>query len=117
MDERLVAVEQTMSTAQDVTLQPSFDRMLAQHLHHASVGSKLAAVAVLREVLCQPDLLGDFINRLESVGLRFIRSEDAKAVHVQPHYFPDEIAERRDIPGRGCAGFFDLNCGSAEIRH
>src|SRR5208282_2038550 len=107
--ERLIAVEQTVPATQDITLQPPFDGMLAQHLHHASIRRELAAVSVLWEILCQPDLLGDLVNSFESVGLGFIWPEDAKAVHVPPHHFPQEIAERRDVPGQSCAGFFDFD--------
>src|SRR5208282_1026599 len=106
-----------MPAAQNVTLQPSFDGMLAEYLHYAAIWSELTAVSVLREVLCQPDLFGDFINRFESVGLRFIRPEDAEAVHVQPHHFPQEIAESGHIPGQGCAGFFNLDRRSSKIGH
>jgi hypothetical protein len=98
-----------MPAAQNVTLQPSFDGMLAEYLHYPPIWSKLTAVSVLGEVLSEPDLLGDFINRLESVGLRFIRPEDAEAVHVPPHHFAQEIAECRDVPGQSCAGFLDFD--------
>src|SRR5713101_8397560 len=91
--------------------------MLAQYLHYAAIRSEFAAVSVLMEVLCKPDLLGDFIDRLESIGLRFIRSEDAEAVHVPPHHFPQEIAECRDVPGQSCAGFFDFDPGAPKIGH
>src|SRR5271156_2913835 len=98
-----------MPAAQNVTLQPSFDGMLAEHLHYAAIWSKLTTSSVLWEILCQPDLLGDLVNSFESVGLGFIRPEDAEAVHVPPHHFPQEIAERRDVPGQSCAGFFDFD--------
>ena len=51
MDERLIAVDQTVPAAQKVALQPPFDGVLAEHLHDAAFGSEFAAVGVLREVL------------------------------------------------------------------
>src|SRR5271166_6717976 len=106
-----------MPAAQNVTFQPSFDGMLAEYLHYSAIWSELTSVSVLREVLSEPDLLGDFINRLESVGLRFIRPEDAEAVHVPSHHFPQEIAECRDVPGQSCAGFFDFDRRAPKIGH
>src|SRR5271170_1990862 len=91
--------------------------MLAEYLHYAPVWRKFTAISVLGEVLSEPDLLGDLVNGFESVGLSFIRSEDAKAIHVPPHHFPQEIAECRDVPGEGCAGFFYLDRRAPEVGH
>jgi len=38
--------------------------VLAEHLHDPAFGSQIAAVGVLREILCQPHLLGDIVERL-----------------------------------------------------
>src|SRR5271155_567660 len=106
-----------MPTAQNVALEPSFDGMLAEYLHYAAIWSKLTAVSVLGEVRSEPDLLGDLVNCFEPVGLRFIRPEDAEAVHVPPHHFAQEIAERRDVPGQSCARFFDLDRRAPKVGH
>ncbi len=117
VDERLVAVDETVPAAQQVTLQPAFDGVLAEHLHDAAVRGQFAAVRVLREILPQPDLLADFVDRLELVRLRLVRAEDAEVVHVQPHDFAQEVAEGGDVAGQGRAGFLDLDGGIAEVGH
>ena len=48
-DERLVAVEQPVAPGEKISLQPALASMLAQHLHHASLG---------REELIDLDRLG-----------------------------------------------------------
>ena len=106
-----------MPAAQQVAFQPAFDGVLAEHLHDAAFGRQIAAVGILREVLCQPHLLGDIVEGLQPVGLRLVRPEDAEVVHVQPHDFAQEIAEGGDVAGQGCAGFLDLDGGVAEVRH
>jgi hypothetical protein len=57
VDERLIAVDETVPTAQDVTLQPSFHGVLTEHLHDPALKGQLASVGVLRKVLPQPDFL------------------------------------------------------------
>ena len=117
VNERLIAVDQAMPAAQNITLQPPFHGVLAEHLHDAAVRGKLAAVGVFREVLAEPDLLADFIDGLELVGLRLVRPEDAEVLHVLPHHFAKEVAEGGDVAGQGRAGFLDFDGGVAEIRH
>src|SRR5271155_3671005 len=106
-----------MPPAQNVALKPSFDGMLADFLNYAAFWRNLPAVCALGEVRSEPDLLGDLVNCFEPVGLRFNRPEDAEAVHVPPHHFPQEIAERRDVPGQSCAGFFDLDRRAPKVGH
>ena len=50
VDEGLIAVDQSMPAAQDVTLQPSLHGVLAEHFHHSAVRCK-CVVSILREVL------------------------------------------------------------------
>ncbi len=40
MNKCLIAVEQPVTSGEQVTFQPAFALMLAQHLHHASLGSE-----------------------------------------------------------------------------
>src|SRR5947208_16071950 len=106
-----------MPPAQNVTLKPPFDRVLAEHLHNSTVRCKLAAVIIFREVLAEPDLLTNLIDGLELVGLCLVWPEHTEVVHVSPHYFPEKIAQLGDATGQGLAGFLDFNTGAAEIRH
>ena len=41
----------------------------------------------------KPDFPAGFVDRLQPVGLRLVRPEDAEVAHVQPHDFPEEVAE------------------------
>ena len=62
--------------------------MLAQHLHHAPAGSEFTAVGILGEIFGHPGFFGDFIDRFQAIGLRFVGSKNAKAIHIQAHDFP-----------------------------
>ena len=106
-----------MPAAQNVTLQPSLHRVLAEHFHNSTVRCKLPAVSILREVLAEPDLLTNFIDRLELVGLCLVWPEDAEVLHVLPHHLPEKIAELGDATGQRRAGLLDFNAEPAEIRH
>jgi hypothetical protein len=59
----------------------------------------------------KPDFPAGFVDRLQPVGLRLVRPEDAEVAHVQPHDFPEEVAEGGD----GSPEFFDGNGGIAEV--
>ena len=91
--------------------------MLAQHLHDATIRGKLASVGVLLQMPGQPALLRDFVERGELVGCGLVRSEDAKAVHVQPHDVPEQKAERLHVVSRRHAGLGDGDGMGAEVRH
>ena len=67
MNEGLIAVDQSMPAAQDITLQPSFHGVLAEHFHHPAIRGQLPAVGILREILAKPNLLTNFIDGLELV--------------------------------------------------
>lgn len=78
MDEGLIAVEQPMSTGQDVTFEPALDfvkneltstllahlySMLGENLHHPALVGKIAAVFILFEELAHPHLLASLFSR------------------------------------------------------
>src|SRR5689334_8589330 len=113
MNERLIAVDQTMSAAQDVTFEPAFYGMFAEHLHDAAVWRQLAAVQIFREILTEPHLLSDFIDSLKLVGLRLVRSEDPKVFHVLPHDLAEKDPESGNVAGQRCPGLLDVHCGVA----
>ena len=48
MGERLIGIEQAVASRQEITLEPAFERVFAQHLHHAAVGSDVGSVGILR---------------------------------------------------------------------
>ena len=117
VNERLIAVDQTMPAGEDVALQPPFHSVLAEHLHNATVRRKLPAVLVFREVLAEPDLLADFVEGLKHVRLGLVRPEDPEVLDVLPHDLAQKVPEGGNAGGRGHAGFLDFNGGAPEIRH
>src|SRR5215510_12187923 len=117
VDEGLIAVDQSMPAAQNVTLKPPLHRVLAEHLHNSTVRCKLSPVSILREVLAEPDLLTNFIDRVELVGLCLVWPKDPEVLHVSPHHFAEKHAQLGNATGQACAGFLDFNTSAAEIRH
>src|SRR5208283_3717205 len=117
MDERLVAIEQTVPATQDITLQPSFDGMLAQHLHHASIRSELAAISVLGKVFSEPDFFGHLVDRFETVRLRFVRTKDTEAVRIQSHHFAKEVTQGRNVPRQSGSRLLDIDLRTPEVGH
>lgn len=78
VDEGLIAVEQPMSTGQDVTFEPALDfvkneltstllahlySMLGENLHHPALVGKIAAIFILFEELAHPHLLASLFSR------------------------------------------------------
>src|SRR5262249_39989554 len=106
-----------MPAAQKVPLEPPFHGMLAEHLHDATVRSKVATVRVFREVLAEPNLLGDFVDGLELVGFRLVWPKNSEILHVPPRDFAEKGPEGRDVAGQGRAGFLDFNGSLAKIGH
>src|SRR4029077_1805085 len=89
--------------AQNVTLEPPFHRVLAEHFHNSTVRCQLSAVSILRKVLAEPDLLTNFIDSLELIGLCLVWPKDPEVVHVSPRHFPEKIAESGAATGHGLA--------------
>ncbi len=56
MHERFVSREKSVTAREHIPFKPTFQRVLAEHLHHASVNTKLAAVQVLGLEFRQPRL-------------------------------------------------------------
>src|SRR5438477_9171110 len=106
-----------MSASQNVAFEPSFDRVLAEHFHDATIRGKLPAIGVFGEVFAKPNFFADFVDSLELVRLGLVWPEDSEILHVLPRHFSEKIAERGDAAGQGRAGFFDFNSGIAEVRH
>src|SRR5215831_20353745 len=116
MNEGLIAVDEPMTAAQDITFKPAFDGVLAQHLHDSTVRREIAAVGIFRKVLAEPRFLADLINCLEHIGLGFVRSKHAEVLHVAPHHFPQIISESRYIARDGRPRFLYIDGEVAKIR-
>ena len=71
--ERLVRIEQPVASSQQITFEPAFQRVFAEHLHHAAVGRDVGAVGVFRLDLGEPCLQTCFIDVLQPVGRVLVR--------------------------------------------
>src|SRR5260370_17234305 len=107
VNERLIAVDQTMSVTQNVTFEPPFHRVLAQHLHNSTARYEIAPVGIFRKVLAEPDLLTNFVNSLELVGLCLVRPNDPQVLHVSPRHFSDKLPDHRHPPPPHRAAYLD----------
>src|SRR5215475_7999714 len=116
MNERLIAVDKTMPPTKNVALQPTFHGVLAKHFHDSAIRRQLPPVGVFRKILAHPDLFTDFIQGLELIGLSLVRPEHSESLDVVSHYFPKEIAERRDVASERCAGLLDFDREVTKIR-
>src|SRR4030095_16565798 len=117
MNERFIAVDKTMATSQDVAFKPSFNGVLAQHLHDPAVRRQLTAVRVFREVLTEPCFLTHFIDGIQLVGLSFIRPDHTEILHVVTHNFSNEVTECRHVAGQGLTGLVYFDCEVAKVRN
>src|SRR6266576_6981105 len=106
-----------MPAAQNVTLEPPFHCVLAEHLHNSTARRKVPAVIIFWEVLPQPDLFTNFIDGLELIGLCLVRPNDPEVLHVSPRHFSEKLAEDGDATRQGRAGFLDFNASAAEVWH
>ena len=73
-----------MPAAQQITLQPTFDRMLAEHLHNTAIRRKFAAIGVFGKIFRKPDFFGDIVERLQLVRLCLVRPKHSEIPHIQP---------------------------------
>ena len=64
MSEGLVGVEQPVPASEEVSLEPSEQCVLGQHLHHATVARQFAAVGVFRQEVGHPGFLAGAVDRL-----------------------------------------------------
>ena len=73
VDEGFVGGKEAVTAGEDVSFEPAFERMLAQHLHHAAGDVEFAAVGIFRLVFGKPGLFRSGVDGGESVGGGFIR--------------------------------------------
>ena len=75
VDERLVAIEKTMPAGEQISFQPAFALVLAQHFHHLAGARQILIVDFSGRL---PLPIRALEHRFETVGDRFIRPEDAE---------------------------------------
>src|SRR5438874_12776090 len=79
MDERLVAVEQSVSSGEEVALEPALALMFAQHFHYTS---GLRQIFVVRKRRGVPLAVGRFEDRFQSVRNGLVGTEDAEIARL-----------------------------------
>ena len=82
VDEWFVAVEKTMPAGENITLEPAFTGVLAEHFHHTAIECQVSSIFIFLEVFAQPYFLASFVNLTELVGLGLIGAEDPEVFHV-----------------------------------
>ena len=114
--ERFVGVEEPVTPGEQVTFEPAEQRVLGQHLHHAAIGRKLAAVGVFGQHVREPGLLARFVDRLQPVGRGLVRAEHAERGRIVAQDVAQELAERLGVLVQHLAGFRHLHGVVAEVR-
>ena len=105
VDERLVAIEQSVPPGEQVAFQPAFALVLAEHFHHAPGGREKFVVRHGRGV---PLALGRFKKGFQAVGERLVRAKDPEIplLAVQLRHIAQETPEHMRVadaahPGEG----------------
>src|ERR1700738_4845667 len=92
VDEGLIAREQAMASREQVSFEPAFAKMLAQHLHDATVD---AEINIDLFNISHPFLAGDFVDGLQSVRRGLVRAKEPEImfVEIELHYVAQEFSE------------------------
>ena len=97
-DERLIAVEEAVAARQQVALQEALAEVLGEHgVHDPAIGVQV--LVHIGDLFIQKAAAGDLKHRLQAVGSRLVRRENAEVpgVQVQLHHVPDVGAENIHI--------------------
>ena len=97
MGKRLVGVEKAVAAGEQVALHHSHQRVLAQHLHHPAAAGELAAVEILRQEILHPHLFALLVDRLQTIGSGFIRTEHPQRIGVKADGVAQQFAEHRSV--------------------
>jgi len=116
VDERLIAIEESVPAGQQVAFEPSLALVLAEHFHDASAGREKF---VVRHGLGVPLALGHLKESFQAVGERFVRAEDPEnpLLTVQLHHIAQKAPEHMCIADAACTGGWHVDRVLAEIRH
>ncbi len=116
MHEGLIGRNEPVTAGKQVSLQHALYGVLAEHLHHSSVGRQFPSVRIFRKGCGEPNLLARFIKRVQLVRGSFIRTENAKILRVSFHYVAKEAPQGRRILGLGAARSGDCRSIFPEVR-
>ena len=97
VDERLVAVEESVPPGEQVALEPTFALVFAQHFHDAPAAREMLVVRQGRGV---PLAVGHFEQALQAVGDRLVGTKNAKMplLVVELHHVAQESPEHMRVP-------------------
>jgi len=105
VDERLVAIEQTMAARQQVSLQPALALVLTEHLHHSPLPGQ---VFITGQHFALPLALRHFEQGLQAVGDRLVGSEmpEVRLLRIASQHLAQKAGEHTGVPdarhsGRG----------------
>src|SRR6202047_201739 len=92
VDEGLVAGEQAMASREQVSFEPAFAQMLAQHLHNAALDVE---INIDLFNISHPFLAGDFVDGLQSVRRGLVRAKEPEImfVEIELHHVAQEFSE------------------------
>ena len=96
VDERFVAVEQTVPPSEQVPLQPSLALVLAEHFHYAATRREKLIVRRCRGV---PLPVGHFKKRFQTIGECFVRTKNTEIppLVVQRSHIAQETPEHMRV--------------------
>ena len=116
VDERFVAVEESMPPGEQVALEPAFALVLAEHFHHAPSGREKFVVRHGRGV---PLAFGHFKEGFQAVGERLVRAEDPEIplLAVQLRHIAQETPEHMRVADAAHPRRRHVDRVVAEIRH
>ena len=102
VDEGLVAREQAMAPGEEISFEPAFAQMLAQHLHDAAID---AEIDVDLFDLGHPFLAGDFVDGLQPVRRGLVRAEEPEIllVEIELHHVAQEISRESRVASASIA--------------
>src|ERR1700732_447489 len=92
VDEGLVAREQAMASREEVSFEPAFAQVLAQHLHYATID---AEINIDLFNFRHPFLAGDFVNGIQSIRRGLVRAKEPEImfVEIELHHVAQEFSE------------------------
>ena len=80
VNERLVAGKQAVAPGEQISLEPAFAHVFAEHLHDAAVNAEIGVISL---DVGHPFLTGDLINGLQAVRSGFVGPKQPEILLVE----------------------------------
>mmetsp|Transcript_9301 Transcript_9301/g.14001 ORF Transcript_9301/g.14001 Transcript_9301/m.14001 type:complete len:227 (+) Transcript_9301:668-1348(+) len=116
VDERLVRVQQTMTTSQQIPLEPTFALMLAQNLHHTTVLCSMIRCIVFRD-LTHKLTIGNIEYGMQTVAGSLIWSKNSEIAQrfVEYNHLLEKLTANKSIARLHSAARWHCNAEFFEI--